>query len=284
MDIHQVKRIVIFGVEGFLGHQAFQYLKNNYLNWDIIGVSKQSHPYSKAIIDITDAQLLQTFIRTVRPDCILWYAGKSIPKFSESFPKEAYQINVQPLQDVMKVLENHVRFMFPSSRHVYAPSKTPTFEESPLLLQTNYAQFKYEAEQIVLQHPNSIVTRNFNCIGPNPVEGTFMHDILRQKNESIITLYNPDQVLDVMDYRIAIQAHRHLILHPNLNHRIFNVCSGVGLSIRELVSAILYGKKYSLQARSSEGTNPIVGDNNKLIESGFEIPRIDVDSLCTLVI
>ena len=97
------KTLVIFGVEGFLGQQAYiqatspEFQKK--YNWKVIGVSKREHPFSSFIIDITYKNKLQEFLKSQRIDYILWYVAKAIPSFSTDNESEAFRINVLPLEN-----------------------------------------------------------------------------------------------------------------------------------------------------------------------------------------
>ena len=76
------KTLVIFGVEGFLGQQAYIQATNPEFqkkhNWKVIGVSKRKHPFSSFIIDITKNKLF----RSHRIDYILYICSKVHSVFS----------------------------------------------------------------------------------------------------------------------------------------------------------------------------------------------------------
>ena len=267
------KTAIIFGVEGFLGQQAYKQLTSSAFqkefDWNVIGVSKREHPYSSFIVDITYKEQLQKFIRSHHVDYILWYAAKSIPSFSRDNEEKAYEINVESLRSICEVLDTSTKILFPSSRHVYDESNQKITEQSELNLRSVYAKHKYEAEQIVLlSSPNSIVVRNFNFIGPDPVPRTFLHDVLNQMTSKEIVVHNQNQVLDVVDIRDGIRAHLHLLTSVVRPQRIFNICSGLGVSIENVVR-MLGGDDVSIVSKKQINNKPIVGDPTILMNTGF---------------
>ena len=268
------KTLVIFGVEGFLGQQAYiqatspEFQKKH--NWKVIGVSKREHPFSSFIIDITYKNKLQEFLKSQRIDYVLWYAAKSIPSFSTDNESEAFTINVLPLHSVFEVLEPTTVFLYLSSRHVYAKSHQKLSEDSDVNTQSVYAKHKLQAERIVLENSvNSIVVRNFNFIGPNPVPLTFMHDVLGQLGNAEIEVFNQKQILDVIDIRDGVRAHLHLLTASNKHHRIYNVCRGLGVSIEQVVQKIV-SNDVGIVSKYPVDNLPIVGDSKRLESTGFQ--------------
>ena len=141
------------------------------------------------------------------------------------------------MHSVFEVLETTTVLLYPSSRHVYAKSHQKLSEDSDVNIQSVYARHKLQAERIVLEGSvNSIVVRNFNFIGPNPVPLTFMHDVLGQLGNEEIEVFNQKQILDVVDIRDGVRAHLHLLTATNKHHRIYNVCRGVGYKSTVVVS------------------------------------------------
>ena len=268
------KTLAIFGVEGFLGQQAYiqttspEFQKKH--NWKVIGVSKRKHPFSSFIIDITYKNNLQNFLKSQRIDYVLWYAAKSIPSFSTDNESEVFKINVLPLHSVFEVLEPTTVFLYPSSRHVYAKSHQKHSEDSDVSAQSVYARHKLQSERIVLESSvNSIVVRNFNFIGPNPVPLTFMHDVLGQLGNAEIEVFNQNQILDVVDIRDGVRAHLHLLTASNRHHRIYNVCRGFGVSIEKVVQKII-SNDVGIVSKYPVDNPPIVGDSIRLESTGFQ--------------
>ena len=275
------KTFVIFGVAGFLGQEAFLYLQNKMSHHNIIGISKKKHPFSSYIIDITYKDQIQKFIQETQIDYVLWYAGKSIPSYSTSNEMMAYTINVAALGHVLDVLDCDTKLLYPSSRHVYLDSVGIYDENSPLSLDGGvYTRHKIEAEQMILdRHSNSLITRNFNILGTNPLPQTFLYDILSQSNHQKLILQNHRQVLDVVDRRDAIRAHIHLLCHSDLKHRIYNISSGRGYEIGYIAEQLINVPKDSIISVSSNIPSSIIGSPKRLLDTNFQFEYQITDTL-----
>ena len=270
--IARPKTFVIFGVEGFLGQIAYLYLQKYVPSAQIIGVSKRKHPFSSHIIDITNKNRLQNFIQQYHIDYVLWYAGKSIPAFSSRNLELSYAINVASVGHVLDALDQETRFLYPSSRHVYINSSQILNEDSPLDHKgSSYTKQKIEVEEMILErHPNSVITRNFNIIGIDPIPQTFLYDILSQRGNDQIMVFNHRQVLDVVDSRDAVRAHVHLICHEQLQHKIYNISTGMGHSIEYIITGLMQKPSLLIQSQSSDVPVAIIGSSQRLLDSGFQ--------------
>ena len=275
------KTFVIFGVEGFLGQEAYLYLQKNMSHHNIIGISKRKHPFSSYIIDITIKDQIQKFIKENHIDYVLWYAGKSIPSFSDSNEMLSYKINVSSIGHVLDVIHCDTKFLYPSSRHVYLDA-VGIYEEDSLLQVDGsiYTRHKIEAERMILErHPNSIVTRNFNIIGTNPLPETFLYDILSQKGKDKLVLRNHRQILDVVDRRDAIRAHVHLLCHQGLKYKIYNISRGMGHEIGYIAQKLTKMPIESIVSSSSILPSSIIGSPSRLLATNFQFEYPITDTL-----
>ena len=85
-----------------------------------------------------------------------------------------------------------------------------------------------------------MIVRPFNYTGPGQREPYLVPKIVRHFAERAdeIELGNVDVVRDFLDVRTVVDAYARLLAQPAAAGRTFNVCSGTGTPIRDLVAAL----------------------------------------------
>ena len=81
------KRILITGVNGFLGSRLFEYFKEQE-GYDVLGVTHRE-------LEVSDSLAVTAFINAIRPDYVLHCAGVSDTGICEAEPELSEQINVR---------------------------------------------------------------------------------------------------------------------------------------------------------------------------------------------
>jgi len=175
-------------------------------------------------------------------------AGLSHSGQCQADPLTAYDLNV--LQTV-KVLEacrkaNIMRIVFPSTALVYGENHTePLTETDTVAPQTIYASTKLAAETVVCGYGNSFgfscdIARFSNVYGPDCHPDTVVAAALHQasKGEEIV-LNNFMPVRDFIYCADAVEGLIRLMATGNEpGCRVFNVSTGIGLSIGQMVETL----------------------------------------------
>ena len=133
-------------------------------------------------LKLEDPEWIETIFAQYQPETLLYcHAVCDIPK-CEADPEWAYEINVRHLQRVLKALPNQTRLVYASSDHVFGGPGTYD-EYSPPCPISVYGRTRVEAEQVVLERPQSLIIRTGLAIGPSPNGRTGHLDWLRYRTQ-----------------------------------------------------------------------------------------------------
>jgi dTDP-4-dehydrorhamnose reductase len=133
-------------------------------------------------LNLEDPEWVKSIFEHSQPSVLLYcHAVCDVPK-CEADPEWAYEINVRHLQRVLKALPNQTRLVYISSDHVFGGDGTYD-EYSPPCPISVYGRTRVEAEQVVLERPQSLVIRTGLAIGPSTNGRTGHLDWLRYRTQ-----------------------------------------------------------------------------------------------------
>jgi dTDP-4-dehydrorhamnose reductase len=133
-------------------------------------------------LNLEDPEWIKAIFDHSQPPVLLYcHAVCDVPK-CEADPGWAYEINVGHLQRVLKALPTQTRLVYVSSDHVFGGDGTydEYFPPCPI---SAYGRTRVEAEQVVLERPQSLVIRTGLAIGPSPNGRTGHLDWLRYRTQ-----------------------------------------------------------------------------------------------------
>lgn len=226
-----------------------------------------------------------------RPDTVFHLAALHFIPYCAAHPAEALDINVLGLQSVLRALKGAPleRLVFASSGAVYGLGQDPWAETAPVRPDEIYGLSKWMGERILAQfhedRPDTrvVAARLFNTYGPRETNPHVVPDIVRAINEGrTIELGNlwPKRdlifVTDTADALLAVAAGK-----PG--YEVFNVGTGVGTAIEEVVAAIegLVGSTLEVRQvpeRMRDGDGHLISNPRKLMESTGWSPRYDLEA------
>ncbi len=132
--------------------------------------------------NLEDPDWVAGVILSSQPATLLYcHAVCDVPK-CEADPDWAYKINVGHLQRVLKVLPQQTRMVYVSSDHVFGGDGTYHEQSVPCPISV-YGRTRVEAEDLVLDRPQSLVIRTGLAIGPSPNGRTGHLDWLRYRTQ-----------------------------------------------------------------------------------------------------
>lgn len=300
------KQVLVTGVNGFVGHHLAREL--NRAGYEVLGTGK----------DKTLDSALDPFVDRFYPECDL-----TNPDHVAKLPLDAVDsvINLAGLANVgasydaqqaklylsinvlvhtsiaerLTTIKRPVRVLAISTGAVYDPSQTmPITENGKIAKQGSpYVVSKVDMEEALRPYiemgQDIVIVRPFNHIGPGQLQGLLVPDLIgKLRNmgpENAIQVGQLDTKRDYSDVRDVVRAYRMLATEDNLNHRIYNVCSGLSHSGQEILDTLvdlmgLTGVTTKLdpsQVRPA-GTDPsdIYGDNSRIKQdTGWE-PQIPI--------
>lgn len=299
-----MKKIFITGAEGFVGQHAVNILKKDY---SIVGLSRSTPLESEENVeyiigDILDPNAIEKILAQHNPDVILHLAG--IAKTWNNDLKEVFNINLfgtlniyQAIINIKEKKDYNPKIIFVSSAEVYGKTQdTKSITEEMLLFPiSEYGSSKASADRASFQFSqthglNIVILRPFPHIGPGQKGGFFVPDMASQiieiendpqKHELMVG--NLQSVRDYLDVRDVIQAYK-LAIETNLpKGEVFNICSGNGVKVEDLLKKLLSltNKKIAVVQDPSKlravDLPVFVGNNHKFAEATGWKPEYSLD-------
>jgi GDP-4-dehydro-6-deoxy-D-mannose reductase len=301
-------KLLVTGAAGFVGRHFLTHLK--FANdCKIIATYNWAKPDFEPQANTTFHQLnllqleaVQSFLLMHQPTHILHLAAQSSVGKSWTVPYTTIQHNVimtHNFLEAIRVLNLNCKIVVAGSAEIYAPSNEPLQESNALHTHNPYALSKYTTEQLCELYNsnyrlNIICTRSFNQIGPfqniNFVIPSFVKQIITQLQLGAtainLSVGNINVVRDFTDVRDTVHAYNALLFNTN-NHNIYNVCSGVGLSIKNIIDAMSQYIKMPINIIMDEtklrpSDNPIIVGEGSLLKQEFNWqPKINLQQTIT---
>jgi GDP-4-dehydro-6-deoxy-D-mannose reductase len=238
-------QVFVTGVAGFVGRRLEARLQT--AGAQVIGTDLE--------LDVGDAGRVVEAVSAARPDAIVHLAAISFVPEAASNPEAVYRVNFLGAHSVLEAtrkLSPGVRLLLVGSGYVYGaadPGAPPFAESSPLRPDSPYAWSKAAADLLggVYQDRGVDVVRvrPFNHTGPGRpdhfVESSFARQIAEIEaglRPPRMAVGNLDAVRDFLDLEDVLNAYVRL-LDSDVPAGVYNVASGKGTSIRDLLDLLL---------------------------------------------
>lgn len=242
-----MKKVLITGVSGFLGHHIARLCRIN--QWEVTGVDKRNLPKNHWIpehfiqTDVRDLNFrdLQGFDyvihlawRTNIPDCV-------------RHPKESTYDNIDMTVHLLEICREAgiKKVFFPSTASLYGHNETPWVEDMPAMPIEPYSWQKLSCEYLSFLYPNIVIGRFFQVFGELQRQDTALSAFLRNKKEGKpITLTKTTAQSTfrsgVRDFVYAgdLAEAVCLLLEKGALGEIYNIASGQMHTMEEIAEAI----------------------------------------------
>lgn len=247
-------------------------------------------------VDVLDRAAVERELAPLHPRTIFHCAG--LPHVGESWHAVADTlrtnvIGTHHLLEADRRLGLGARILVPGSAAVYRPATEPLAEEAPVGPQSPYAVSKLAQEQLALEAAaegqHVIVTRSFNHMGPRQAPSFAAASFARQialieagELEPVIRTGNLDALRDVTDVRDTVRAYALLADHGEPG-TIYNVCSGRGLAIGELLRMLCTRARVAVEIRQDPAlmrphdVPVVIGCNRRLVRATGWHPSVPLE-------
>lgn len=287
--------IVVTGGSGFIGSAVVALAVEQ--GHRVVSLIRECEPLpaiggvGHRMIDWSDAPGLAAVLADVSPQTVIHCAG-STGRAGEDV-SALYRANVETVWDLLTAVKSgcpRAGVVLLSSAAVYGPEPmTPTREEAFLAAQTHYAASKVLAEELsrtfaAIDGVRCVVARPFNVVGPREPAGSVTARIIRQFESAgdearvAVNLRESASIRDFVDVEDVASALLFLG-ERGVAGAAYNVCSGRGVSIAEMVAAVarVEGRDFDLTVDdpSASGTASI-GSPDALTLLGWA-PRHDLE-------
>lgn len=295
-----MKRMLITGFSGFVSRHFLNYLIENNLSYEVLGVDVNPpkfamEDYAPTLamsfeqVNLLDKEAVEDMIATFRPDYILHLASFSSVAYSWQHPADCFMNNTSIFLNVTEALRKHdlcdCRLLSVGSSEEYGDVKKeelPLQEDMPLVPVNPYAVARVSQEMMAKVLADSfgmqiMLTRSFNHMGPFQDERFVIPSFVRRildiaesgaKNGEIET-GDTSIVRDFVDVRDVVRAYYRLLLDGKAGE-VYNICGEKGVSLAEVVDQIADIVGVSVTTRvNPDFVRP--GDNQVVIGSAEKI-------------
>jgi len=203
-------------------------------------------------LELLDANAVRHAISEAEPDEVFHLAAFASVARSWEHPRRAVVPNLEMTLNVLEAVRLDApaaRVLDASSGEIYGrPERLPVDEVAQLRPQNPYATSKAACDLLAAQYSNGyglhvVVTRAFNHAGPGQGEDWVLGTLSRQvavaeargDAEVVLRTGNPESRRDFTDVRDVVRAYTAAL---SAVPGAYNVCSGVSVSVRELVELV----------------------------------------------
>ncbi len=278
-------KVLVTGANGFVGRHLVPVLLER--GCDVTCITRSASPlFGAARVFRADLSIPESLLALPRDwDYVIHLAGQSIPG------KFVSERDVLENLNTALTLFQHLasgRVLLVSSAHVYTPSREPRTEKSQLRPQGRYGLSKLLIEASADYYRAKLdvrIARPFNHVGPGMRDDLLLPSALRRlaglKEGEPLVMSGFDSTRDFIDVRDVVTGYL-AILDAEPKGGVYNVCTGQGHTIRELIETLmtLMGTKHPILFRSaptSQDDNPyLVGSPEALRTVTGWAPRFDL--------
>lgn len=263
-----MKSILITGISGFVGGHFTQFLLNKKQDYAIYGLSRSKpawdfiqSPYqcsdkiSFHQCDLLDSAKINAIIGKIQPDYILHLASFSSVSQSWKEPLASFLNNTNAFLNIVESVRTHdlnTKILSVGSSEEYGivkESDLPLTEKKSVAPANPYAVARVSEEHLAQiyakgYHLNICCTRSFNHIGTGQSDQYVVSSVAKQFAEIVIQHKKPiikigagSIIRDFIDIEDVIRAYD-AILEKGVTGEVYNVCSGKGHSIHDIVNSL----------------------------------------------
>lgn len=251
------RRALITGIHGFCGrHLAAHLAAAGYEVHGIDLAAAAADTVRAAVVyhgDLCDPAFVQESLASSAPDCIFHLAALTNPQAPWEQLERANLRGTIELLEAMRRSGTNPTVLVAGSSAAYGRPKAeelPISERQELRPANPYAVSKVAQEMLAYSYfarygIKVIRTRAFNLTGPGESAGFVTSAFARQiaeieagRCEPVVCVGNLKTTRDFTDVRDAMQAYR-LAAEKGKPGEVYNVCSGVGTPVQELLGVLL---------------------------------------------
>lgn len=249
------KLVLVTGANGFVAHYLIPRLIT--LGSTVYGIDLQEHSqiqgYGYHSCNLLDFIRINEVIEQCHPDLVFHLASKSSVGSSWTHAWETIECNTKSTYHLFKALDDYhhaVKLLLVSTGEVYGPIGNRKALESDNLNPMNpYAVSKASMEMIAHSfgdnNINYIIARSYNHTGPGRLETFFESSVAKRfaeakmvnKSSVILNVGNIINIRDYSDVRDVVEKYLLLLCQAG-NRSIYNVCSGNGIMLKDIIALL----------------------------------------------
>jgi nucleoside-diphosphate-sugar epimerase len=239
------ERVLVTGGSGFTGTHLCAHLRA--AGYRVFSLTDSATRGTDTIqADLLDSAALAAAVRETVPHHVVHLAAISFPGHTQA--NEVYRVNLEGSLNLLATLASahcgQQGVVLASTGTIYGGTESDALDEdvrpAPI---SHYAVSKFAMEHMALLFAAAVpvtIVRPFNYTGPGQGEPFLVPKIVRHFAEraDVIELGNIDVVRDFLDVRVVVDVYRRLLAAPVRPGAIYNVCSGRGIALRDIVETL----------------------------------------------
>jgi GDP-4-dehydro-6-deoxy-D-mannose reductase len=244
-------RVAVTGADGFVGRHLCAHFASR--GDDVLALAGPPERRGLHTLDVLDETAIARALAPFDPEAIVHLAGASSVARSHEAPLETFRLNALGavnLCAVVHAIAPKARVLFVGSGEMYGaiPPGERANESWALAPASPYAASKVAAEVTAMQFHRSyglhaICVRPFNHLGrgqaPQFAVPSFARQLCAMKGGSgVLSVGSLDPVRDFSHVEDVVAAYR-LLLDRGVPGETYNVCSGVGRTVRSVVEEMI---------------------------------------------
>ncbi|MDN7671618.1 GDP-mannose 4,6-dehydratase [Burkholderia oklahomensis] len=281
-------KVLITGIGGFTGRYLARRLTE--CGHDVCGLVHRAGvdlEWRAHVADLLDRGQVAEVVERERPDAVVHLAAIAFVAHDDA--SAIYQTNVVGTRNLLDALASSSHtprsVLLASSANVYGNADREWIDESvPPAPANDYAVSKLSMEFVAKlwrERLPIVVVRPFNYTGVGQAVNFLLPKIVShfRSRASVLELGNLDVIRDFSDVRTVVAAYEKL-LDGAFAGETFNVCSGVGYSLQDVLAMAeeLAGYRPEIRVnpnfvRANE-VRKLIGNGTKLRDAIGELPAI----------
>jgi GDP-4-dehydro-6-deoxy-D-mannose reductase len=285
-------KVLITGGSGFVGHYLRAHCAEN--DDDVVTIDHSGADP----VDITDREAIRGSLSTHRPEVVYHLAAISHVGEGWDDPTAVLRVNVEGTAHVLNAAHEFGvrRVVVIGSAEEYGQVDArdlPLGEDAPLRPSSPYGVSKIAASFLALQAHlayglDVVRVRAFSHTGPGQSDRFLVPALARRiadaerSQQDEIRVGSLDPIRDISDVRDVVRAYRLLALKGTAGS-IYNVCSGTGVSVRDVADRLLAAARRPLRITVDPdlvrpvGVPRLIGDATRLRAATGWAPVISLD-------
>ncbi len=213
---------LLFGATSILGFHLARMFSDSVVPFTSPGHSSPA-TQDWPSLNLEDPEWVQALFAQYQPEVLLYcHAVCDVPK-CEADSEWAYEVNIRHLQRTLKALPDRTRLVYVSSDHVFGGDGTYDEYSHPCPISV-YGRTRVEAEQLILERPQSLVIRTGLAIGPSPNGRTGHLDWLRHRTQRQLPI------------TIVEDEYRSVVWAEDLAVRVMELARGPEAGVRHIIA------------------------------------------------